>query len=380
VTRLPRTTRAATAVAVLLALLISFGPEAVGGAVRVRTRVRVLAPGVTITRTVNVRQPLRTFVLTVDQKRGASIGVVLATDEIPDLERTSSMAVRSGGLAGVNGDFGFDTGRPVHAFALGGEIVQTSRARGPSFTIAADGTLDILTPTTTITATETATAAQWPISSWNGNRSFPAQLNAYSEVGGGLVKPAPNACWATLAPATEPTPTDIGVTQDFSVAVTGCAAPPDPVGDEVVLATKPLTDDAVFLEGLAAGEAVTIAWSLGRAGVTEAVGGSHLLVDGGQIVLGDCTGAVCDRNPRTAVGLTKDGRVLLVVVDGRGSSSSGMTLDELARFMLRLGAVEAMNLDGGGSSTMVAKGNLVNRPADSFERGVSSAIVVRFGA
>ena len=83
------------------------------------------------------------------------------------------------------------------------------------------------------------------------------------------------------------------------------------------------------------------------------------------------------RNPRTAIGLTQDGRVVLVVVDGRQSSSSGMTMLELAQFMAgRLGVEIAMNLDGGGSSTMAVKGAVANHPGEGFERSVSSAVLV----
>ena len=61
-------------------------------------------------------------------------------------------------------------------------------------------------------------------------------------------------------------------------------------------------------------------------------------------------------HPRTAVGIDRDkGRILLLVVDGRSSRSRGYTLVEVARLMRRLGAEDALNLDGGGSSTMVGQ-------------------------
>jgi hypothetical protein len=84
-----------------------------------------------------------------------------------------------------------------------------------------------------------------------------------------------------------------------------------------------------------------------------------------------------NRNPRTAIGVTARGTILLYVVDGRRANSVGMTVAELAAAMLELGAVEAMNLDGGGSSTMVVGGRVVNQPADGRERPVSDAIVLR---
>jgi hypothetical protein len=86
-----------------------------------------------------------------------------------------------------------------------------------------------------------------------------------------------------------------------------------------------------------------------------------------------------DRHPRTAIGALADGRILLATVDGRRPPLSvGMTLSELARLMIEFGATDAINLDGGGSTTMVVEGKVVNTPSDAAgERPVSDAIVVR---
>lgn len=80
------------------------------------------------------------------------------------------------------------------------------------------------------------------------------------------------------------------------------------------------------------------------------------------------------RAPRTAVALKRDGTLQLLVVDGRNKNSAGLTLEELAAFCLRQGAVEAVNFDGGGSSTMVIKGRVVNKPSDGRERSISMAL------
>jgi len=84
------------------------------------------------------------------------------------------------------------------------------------------------------------------------------------------------------------------------------------------------------------------------------------------------------RAPRTAVGVTREGKLLLVVIDGRQPGFSiGATLWETARLLLDLGAVDALNLDGGGSSTMVVQNKVVNAPSDGRERPVGNALVVR---
>jgi hypothetical protein len=86
---------------------------------------------------------------------------------------------------------------------------------------------------------------------------------------------------------------------------------------------------------------------------------------------------VAGRQPRTLAGVRADGTLLLVTVDGRLPGwSVGMTLPEAARLMRTLGARDALNLDGGGSSTMVVRGEVVNRPADRVERRVSDGLFV----
>jgi len=84
------------------------------------------------------------------------------------------------------------------------------------------------------------------------------------------------------------------------------------------------------------------------------------------------------RHPRTAVGVRADGRLLLVTVDGRQPETSvGMSIGELAALLRELGAVEAINMDGGGSTTMVVKGRVVNSPSDlTGERPVGDALLV----
>ena len=84
------------------------------------------------------------------------------------------------------------------------------------------------------------------------------------------------------------------------------------------------------------------------------------------------------RHPRTAVGFSRDSTTLYVLtVDGRSQASVGVTLVELASIMRRLGAWQAMNFDGGGSTSMVVDGRLMNVVSDtSGERAVGNALMV----
>ncbi|MDX6325921.1 MAG: hypothetical protein QOK15_2275 [Nocardioidaceae bacterium] len=106
------------------------------------------------------------------------------------------------------------------------------------------------------------------------------------------------------------------------------------------------------------------------------VSGSQALVADGKLLSLDDS----ELHPRTAVGIDTDtGRVLLVVVDGRQESSSGYTLRQLGMLMVSLGAEDALNLDGGGSSTMVTKRpsgavRVANSPSDGDQRPVPEGI------
>jgi len=116
--------------------------------------------------------------------------------------------------------------------------------------------------------------------------------------------------------------------------------------------------------------------------VEDIVGGVPQLIKDGKI---DITwqeekttkSFVETRHPRTAVAKLKDGKFLMIAVDGRSESSGGISLNDLAAYLLELGATDAMNLDGGGSTTMFLDGKVVNHPSDKEgERKVSDAILV----
>lgn len=115
-------------------------------------------------------------------------------------------------------------------------------------------------------------------------------------------------------------------------------------------------------------------------------------VSGWPIIVNDCAALNANElpgsdaftrcpHPRTAAGLSKDGRVLyLVVADGRREGADGLTLAELAAFMKNeLDVCSAMNLDGGGSTAMWVNDRIVNRPSDGIERRVANhfAVILR---
>ena len=107
-------------------------------------------------------------------------------------------------------------------------------------------------------------------------------------------------------------------------------------------------------------------------------GGPYLIKDGEVFI--DVTaqklGAITGKNPRTAIGYTAHNEFIMVTVDGREHASVGMTLVELARMMKGFGCINAMNLDGGGSTVMYVQGKVVNNPAQKGGIPISNALTI----
>ncbi|WP_404459838.1 phosphodiester glycosidase family protein [Sutcliffiella horikoshii] len=142
---------------------------------------------------------------------------------------------------------------------------------------------------------------------------------------------------------------------------------------------------AAVLDNLQAGQEIQITTALAEQWQTvkEAIGGQYVLVKDGQktnLVSNAFTTAVA---PRTAAGIKADGSVFFIIMDGRQPGySEGITVFELQDLMYELGAVEALNFDGGGSSTFVAREqgeeelSVSNIPSDGTERGVANSLLV----
>ena len=110
----------------------------------------------------------------------------------------------------------------------------------------------------------------------------------------------------------------------------------------------------------------------------QSTGASPHLLDKGRpgYPVNDSDSFVQGRHPRTMVGITPAGETLLVTADGRQSGSAGLSLAEATNLMAGLGAVDAVNLDGGGSTTFVTGGSVRNQPSDGAQRRVVSALAL----
>ena len=129
----------------------------------------------------------------------------------------------------------------------------------------------------------------------------------------------------------------------------------------------------------------TSAEELLQSGAYQVLSFGPVLLADGEISVGenDEVGMAMASNPRTAIGYLGNNHYVFVVSDGRTSESAGLSLYELATFMKELGVVDAYNLDGGGSSTMVFKGEIINNPTtnghSNQERSVSDIVYIGGG-
>ena len=113
--------------------------------------------------------------------------------------------------------------------------------------------------------------------------------------------------------------------------------------------------------------------------IDHIISGGPYLVKEGQIyvdVTAQKLGSITGKNPRTAIGYTANNEFIMVTVDGREHASVGMTLGELARMMKGFGCINAMNLDGGGSTVMYVQGKVVNSPAQKGGIPISNALTI----
>lgn len=115
---------------------------------------------------------------------------------------------------------------------------------------------------------------------------------------------------------------------------------------------------------------------------TAVGGGPALLMDGKLKVTNDEEWrfpgkAINDKHPRTAMGITADGKLIILVVEGRNPEASGATLTQEAEILRDLGCREGINLDGGGSSCLLINGKETIRPSDKVQRSVPGVFEIR---
>ncbi|GAB3518922.1 phosphodiester glycosidase family protein [Phytohabitans suffuscus] len=337
-------------------------------------RVRPVAPGLTLTSFDRYHAAgwLRADALTADLSGELSADYV-NSGEVARTEPLRTAADRTRAVAAVNGDF-FDINASGAAQGIGiqsGRLIQspvrgsvnavgvTASGIGKVVQVHFDGTA-VLPGGARVTLTQFNNMVQ-P----DGVGAFTALWGSYDR--GRAVEGAARV-------------TEVALSGGSVVSVSGAAGSgPVPAGTTLLLGRDAGAD---ALAALKPGDAVDVSYaprSSDGSALKAAVGGRQVLVkDGVPQDIGDVT-----PEPRTAVGFSRDGRrMYLLTVDGRQADSRGVTLTELGRLMAELGAHDALNLDGGGSSTLLAREpgqaavQVENSPSDGSERPVPNGLAL----
>ena len=356
-----------------------------------------LAPGVYHHSVTLAEGPWAIHVLEVDLPTAWRDGIRLRTAlarpaAVEGLERTSAMAARVDAIAGVNGD-GYTSGSPARTLGLqisrGGLLARPQRRS--AFAVTADGE-----PMVAVFRFEaglvTASGQSLPISAFNRDPAADelTYYNRYAQARRDSVR-------AEIGFQLQSLGKDSVINDTLAARVLQVRRQSWPLklaaGQWMVAAGAEFPE----AEAITAGDTVKLFCSLSppRGKLEEAIGGGPRIVRDGRASiefeeegLTSEFAALIERNPRTAVGYSQDEKTLFIVtVDGRQPGYSvGMSLPELAELMAhklvnlsraRRNAHQALNLDGGGSTTMVVRREVVNRPSETTgERQVANALLL----
>ncbi|MDR7463835.1 MAG: phosphodiester glycosidase family protein [Armatimonadota bacterium] len=316
--------------------------------------------------------PVWSAVLVLEGQRGGSLRLrpALAAGQVPGRERTSEIARREGALAAVNGGFFAPGGDPLGCLMIDGELISEPVRGRTCLGILRDGQilLDVLDFDATV-STSTASATVHGVNRERGRDELIVYRRTYGSstrtngLGAEAVVVGDVVQRVAAGQGNAPIPPDGYVLSGHGRAAAWIREQLQP-GQRIALRLRlvPSSGDPRWQE------------------VVHVVGGGPRLLAGGRYVGGEGfpTAFVQRRHPRTAVARLADGRLILAVIDGRQPYHSlGVTLPELAAFLRALGATDALNLDGGGSTTLVVRGTVVNLPSDEAgERPVSDALLV----
>jgi hypothetical protein len=347
---------------------------------------KLLMPGVTYEKRLQFTRfgPQTLHILTAPKPGGGLYGLkpVLSNGAATGRVRVTSMqrrAAASATVAGVNGDlFTVTDGIPSSGLIQDGVLQTAPHSRRSMLGIDATGTLRV--DRLSMLGTWQGAGPRRPVHLVN-RPPGPNGTTLYTPAYGPTTPTTTGVFEAVLSPFPSATPsTDlVGFVSENRRG--GTRIPPG----GAVLVARGTQAQRLAVEAAAA-ETVTVRLVLRPEwrDVPDALGGGPELIRLGKPIFRPNedfgTYHLNRRHPRTAVGQKADGRIVMLVVDGRQPGySSGMTNFELAQTMMRLGVVTASAFDAGGSSTMAFDGQLLSRPSDGgSERAVSDALLVMY--
>lgn len=280
-------------------------------------------------------------------------------------------------IAGLNGDF-YDlaNGIPLGMFVGDGKILTSPPSDWYAFGLKADGT-SLFGPSPKLTRTVTIGSKSTPITHINRLRSADALVLYSSDF---YTSTMTNDLGDEVVLDILEGDVKSGQTMKLKVAELHKDKGNSALTEGKVVLSAAGTARSV-LSGLGVGDEVTASFELETAwrDVKMVVGGSELLVKDGVVQPNGDTAV----HPRSAIGTKADGTIVMFEVDGRSPGfSEGVQLQELGQLMKKLGVVQALNLDGGGSSTVVVKlpgqsaRQVMNRPSDGGERKTANGLLL----
>ncbi len=318
---------------------------------------------------------------------GISFDAALSNDQVPGLERPAAEANRKSveghrAIAAINGDVWSSSSVGANAAPFGidienGELEVAGNLARPTFGIGVNGQPLIGTPVVT-TNLITPDGMVHPINRINQHRNAGESV-LYTPRFGAQTDAEGSGTEVVLTGVPLPLATSVNATATIAAVRTAGNQPIDP-GELVV--TGPT---GTYLDALVPGTTVQLAISItpGWQTVTQAIGGRELLLLNGATDIYPHPPIADEHQPRTAIGVTATGGVILAVVDGRSAgTSTGVTDAELASLLAGQGAVNAINLDGGGSTAMSVRQpgdgvvSVINHPSDGSERPSSNSLLL----
>ena len=299
-------------------------------------------------------------------------------------ETVSGIAMRNNALVAVNaGFFTFSSGHPIGLHIENGEPVTEPVLSRTALQILEDGKGGVA-----------SFAGSGNVTARDGTTFAVSGFNRKPGKGGNeLLVFTPHFFTATL-PVPERTEVQLTGVKSLRLGetITGMASDVNIGGGtlippQTVVLSGAGTAAQFLRDHVGAGEKVTVRYDItpDPRGVRQAVAGGPRIIKDGKIAVNATAEGFGDdfsttRHPRTAAGVMRDGTVLLLTVDGRQSFlSRGASLTETAALLLKFGAVDGVNLDGGGSTAMAVRGTVVSSPSGASERPVANALVLVAG-
>lgn len=335
--------------------------------------------GVTL-RHLTMPGPVRAIVVRIDPAT-ASFDAVTARPASGGYATLRRIAERSRAIVAVNGDLSRG-GWPAHLLMHDGRLVTSGDAAGAALVFDRTGDrVSVVIDHPSMRLARLDTGSSIGVARWNAGDA-PGRRLAVFDARSRPATDHPSICAAWLREAPDPRSP-----RRFRVVASACGASRRPSHRHVVAVAPRASAAGEWLRALAPGVPVVVRVMSGLPDTSLAFGGMPLLVHRGQVVPSRCGPLTCALHPRTAAGVTRGCldrssstrcRALIVVVDGRRTGwSIGVTTQRLARVMRRLGAFEAVNLDGGASSQLIVRGRTRNRVAPGARRAVVSAVIIR---